>query len=400
MLQYSIEVRYRVVVHRQMGVGKPMAHRILVVDDDPNALRLISYALHREGFEVIPAQNGPEALKLVIEQPPDLVVLDVMMPQMDGYEVCRQLRENPATARLPVIMLTAKSQVEDKVRGFKAGADDYVTKPVLPAELVARVRALLVRSSYLAEPVSNARGRVFAFLGAKGGVGVTTLAVNVAIDLSDHNKSVILVDLNHAAGAVAMQLGLAPGQSLLPMLKDHTTPPTARSVTSNLLLHPSGIKVFPAPSRADVLGLDVEEKTIQAILEELTAQAEYVVIDAGHCLNPVSFAGITAADRLVIVTESDFLSLELVKHTLNVVGNRQRRGTGIDIVMVNRTRSATVISKTEAEEYLKAKLAHFIIPAPEMCFQSNRNRIPIMISQPGNLTVEQIRELAEHLTQK
>ena len=78
----------------------------------------------------------------------------------------------------------------------------------------------------------------------------------------------------------------------------------------------------------------------------------------------------------------------------------QRRGAGIDIVMVNRTRSATVISKSEAEEYLKTKLAHFIIPAPEMCFQSNRNRIPIMISQPGNLTVEQIRELAEHLSHK
>ncbi|MGQ9667860.1 MAG: response regulator transcription factor, partial [Anaerolineae bacterium] len=128
-----------------------MAQRILVVDDDVNALRLIAYALHREGFETLTAKSGPEALQILSEAPVDLVILDIMMPEMDGYEVCRRIREQPATARLPVIMLTAKSQVEDKVRGFQVGADDYVTKPVLPAELIARVKALLARASYIAQ---------------------------------------------------------------------------------------------------------------------------------------------------------------------------------------------------------------------------------------------------------
>jgi pilus assembly protein CpaE len=241
---------------------------------------------------------------------------------------------------------------------------------------------------------------LFTFVGAKGGVGTTTLAVNVAVALADRNKSVILVDFNHTAGAIAMQLGLTPNQSLLPLLRNHAEPPTDRDVGKTLLLHSSGIKVFPAPSRLDATGLAVHEQTIQAILDVLMAQAEYVVIDAGNCTGPASLAGVAAADRLVIVTESDFLALEFVRQTLNVVGNYEKQGAAIDIVMVNRTRSATVISKSEAEEYLKAKLANFIIPAPEICFQSNRNRIPIMLSQPGNLTVEQIRELAEHLASK
>jgi len=377
-----------------------MAQRILVVDDDPNALRLISYALHREGFEVVAAQSGQEALKQVVEQPVDLIVLDIMMPQMDGYQVCQRLRENPDTARLPVIMLTAKSQVEDKVRGFKAGADDYVTKPVLPAELVARVRALLVRSSYLTEPTSESQTTVFAIVGAKGGVGTTTIAVNVAIALAERSKTVVLIDMNYAASAVAMQLDLNPGPSLLALLQETSAPPDTRAITGNLLPHTSGIKVFPAPSRVEAANLSVQPAVIQSILDTVAAQAKYVIIDAGASLNDVSLAGIAASDRVLIVTESDYLALELVKQTIEAVGTIGRRGSAIDVVMVNRTRSATVISRSEAEEQLKTKLANFIIPAPEMCFQANRNRIPIMMSQPGNLTVEQIRELAEYLASK
>jgi len=135
-----------------------MSAKILIVDDNPNALKLVGYALHREGFEVTVAQSGPEALAKAEATPPDLVILDIMMPDMDGFEVCRRLRAMPRTARTPVIMLTAKSQVEDRVMGFQAGADDYVTKPVLPAELVARVRALLAERRCRDDDVGRERG--------------------------------------------------------------------------------------------------------------------------------------------------------------------------------------------------------------------------------------------------
>ena len=124
-----------------------MAEKILMVDDDINALKLIGYTLHREGYEIIAAQSGQEALAKAQKEKPQLVILDIMMPGMDGYEVCRRLRAIPQTAQVPVIMLTARSQVEDKVAGFQAGADDYLTKPVIPAELLARVKALLLRST-------------------------------------------------------------------------------------------------------------------------------------------------------------------------------------------------------------------------------------------------------------
>lgn len=119
--------------------------RVLIVDDDPAALRMIEYIFDRADYEVYLAATGPEALSKADEAKPDLVILDVMMPDVTGLEVCQRLRAQPALERLPIIMLSARDQLEDKVNGFEAGADDYVAKPVEPQELLARAKALLHR---------------------------------------------------------------------------------------------------------------------------------------------------------------------------------------------------------------------------------------------------------------
>jgi two-component system, OmpR family, response regulator len=116
--------------------------RILLVDDEQSIQTLLSYPLRKDGYEVVQATDGREALDRFAEQPFDLVVLDVMLPQLDGLEVCRRLR---ARSAVPIIMLTAKSEEIDKVVGLELGADDYITKPFSPRELVARVRAVLRR---------------------------------------------------------------------------------------------------------------------------------------------------------------------------------------------------------------------------------------------------------------
>jgi DNA-binding response OmpR family regulator len=119
--------------------------RVLVIDDDSATLRLVGYVFHRGGYEVHVAANGAEGLAKAGQVRPDLVILDVMMPDMSGLEVCQHLRSQAATAHLPIIMLSARGEVNDKLSGFQAGADDYVPKPVDPQELVARARALLQR---------------------------------------------------------------------------------------------------------------------------------------------------------------------------------------------------------------------------------------------------------------
>ena len=119
---------------------------VLVVEDEAALVTLLRYNLEREGFRVAEARDGEEAMLQLAEQMPDLVVLDWMLPLMSGIEVCRQLRRLPETRRLPIVMLTARGEEGDKLRGLDAGADDYVTKPFSPSELIARLRAVLRRS--------------------------------------------------------------------------------------------------------------------------------------------------------------------------------------------------------------------------------------------------------------
>jgi two-component system alkaline phosphatase synthesis response regulator PhoP len=126
-----------------MGVS---AHKkVLIVEDEQDILQLVKHYLEREGFRPITAISGLDALKKVKEEKPDLVVLDLMLPEMDGLEVCKRLRSMPSTAMLPILMLTAKAEESDTIVGLELGADDYVTKPFSPKALVARVKALLRR---------------------------------------------------------------------------------------------------------------------------------------------------------------------------------------------------------------------------------------------------------------
>jgi two-component system, OmpR family, phosphate regulon response regulator PhoB len=122
-----------------------MRPKILLVEDDANLVELIRYNLDKEGFDVVSTPDGEEALVLAEEERPDVVVLDWMIANLSGIEVCRRLRRAPETSSLPIIMLTARAEEGDRVRGLETGADDYVTKPFSPRELVARVRALLRR---------------------------------------------------------------------------------------------------------------------------------------------------------------------------------------------------------------------------------------------------------------
>lgn len=125
--------------------------RILIIEDDKDIVELVRYNLSADGFEVSSASDGSSGLAQVRKSPPDLLLLDLMLPKMSGLEVCKEIRRDPALNRLPILMLTARGEEADRVIGLEMGADDYVTKPFSPRELVARVKVLLRR----AEPVSD-----------------------------------------------------------------------------------------------------------------------------------------------------------------------------------------------------------------------------------------------------
>src|SRR5438445_78399 len=143
---------------------------IVAADDDPQLLRLVTRNLQFEGYEVIPASNGQQALEEIEEQVPDLVLLDVMMPKMDGFTVCQRVRE---FSTVPIIIVTARGQDQDKVRGLDLGADDYLTKPFSVDELLARVRAVIRRSQFSTREYAQ-------------GLRTTTATGSLVIDYSQH----------------------------------------------------------------------------------------------------------------------------------------------------------------------------------------------------------------------
>ncbi|HMS85995.1 MAG TPA: response regulator transcription factor [Nitrospira sp.] len=126
-------------------MGTATGKKILIIEDEQDIVQLVQHYLQKEGFRSVTATSGIEAVKKVKEEKPDLIILDLMLPELDGLEVCKRVRSNPDTALLPIIMLTAKAEESDTIVGLELGADDYVTKPFSPKALIARVKALLRR---------------------------------------------------------------------------------------------------------------------------------------------------------------------------------------------------------------------------------------------------------------
>ncbi len=172
--------------------------KILIVDDEKQLVSLVSLHMKMSGYEVLSANDGEEALSIIKEERPDLIILDLMLPKIDGWEVCKRLRAESRMGNIPVIMLTARSESADKLKGFECGADDYVTKPFSPRELVARVKRVLARS----ENGSSAPKRY--------NIG------NVVIDLQDFTIKVKSedVDITEKERNILKALMARPGEPL------------------------------------------------------------------------------------------------------------------------------------------------------------------------------------------
>src|SRR5512146_394870 len=229
-----------------------MPEKILIVDDDVDTLRLVGLMLQRQGYQIIAATGGEQGLEKAFEEKPDVILLDVMMPEMDGYEVTRRLRKNPLTSTTPILLFTAKTQLDDKVTGFEAGADDYLTKPTHPAELQAHIRALLTRTrprkaEEPAAPLREQHARVIGVLAPRGGLGASTLACNLAgAFYSRTHAEVILAELTPGQGTLGMDLGTPGPAGLNELLGGRPVEITREKVESLLVAHGSGMLLLLA----------------------------------------------------------------------------------------------------------------------------------------------------------
>ena len=377
-----------------------MAERILVVDDDLDTLRLVGLMLDKQGYKISAASNGRQALALAKSEHPDLILLDVMMPGMDGVEVARQLRADPDTHDIMIIMFTAKTQADDKVAGFDAGADDYLTKPTQPAELVAHVKAVLKRSrrdreTPAAKPVGEG-GRVIGVMSVRGGMGVSTLAVNLGITLyTQYKKGVILADFRPGCGVIGLDLGYENAQGLSNLLSVRPSELGAREVETQLITHSSGIRLLlSSPDPKDSKYITALEH-FAAITAQLSYLAPFVILDLGISLTPLIDRVLSACDLVVIVTEPVVHTLVqtrmLMKH-LQAKGITNER---VFPALMNRSRSGIQLSLGQVQDQLGRPVSVVFPPAQEMAYQASYQNTPLVLLQPDGIITQQFVGLAE-----
>jgi pilus assembly protein CpaE len=379
-----------------------VAERILIADDDRDSLKLIGLMLQRRGYEISVAQNGAQALAKAESEKPDLIILDVMMPDIDGYEVCRRLRTDPGTAQVPIIMFTAKTQVTDKVAGFQAGADDYLTKPIHPAELASRVEAMLLRSARVrAEAVQTTPAHVIGFLGSKGGVGTTTVALNVAVALAQpeigQGKHVMLAELVPGAGSMGLQLGYTHPLGLSTLMSKQVEELDARLIESQLTSHSSGVRLLLAPAEPRSGLLQVHQ--VETVVRQLGRMTDYLLIELGSSLDEATCAAIKYCSFIVLVTEPQHVALTLAQTMLARLAAMDVLREKIGLVLFNRAPSAASVTKTTVEGLL-GEVISVIPPAPELAFQSGEVGAPMYLMQPASLLCGQIRDLAKLIAAK
>jgi pilus assembly protein CpaE len=372
-----------------------MAERILIVDDDLDSLKLIGLMLQRQGYDIIVANNGQQALSKASGERPDLIILDVMMPDMDGYEVCRRLRRDPETQPIPIIMFTAKTMVDDKVAGFEAGADDYLTKPTHPAELASRVKAVLARSAAQRRTTTD-QAMTMGFVGAKGGVGTTTLAMNIAAALVQREPT-ILADFRLGQGTLGLSLGFGRSTGMANLLSRPIAEVTARAVENELVTHSSGIRLLLSSARPKETLLNAAPDSAAAVVRQLKALARNVLLDLGPGLNRVSARLLQEIDQLTLAVEPNRVALTLARDImseLEQVGLAQAR---VNVVLINRAQSSLQIPWQEAEQILNHEMTAIISPAPELAFQAAEAGFPIILFQPTSIVASQFSKLAEEV---
>lgn len=377
-----------------------MAEKILLVDDDLDTLRLVGLMLQRQGYEIRAANNGLQALAMAQSELPDLILLDVMMPEMDGYEVARRLRAEPTTANIPLIMFTAKTQIDDKVMGFEAGADDYLTKPTQPRELFAHMKAVLSRSAKaptLDEPTTE-RGTLIGILAAKGGLGVSTLALNLGVALfAKFDKGVIVADFRPGQGTISLELGYLRSDGLNRLLQRPPTEITPSEIDLELLTHASGIQLLLAshfPRDAQYVN---SLANFEAIARHLPHLAHHVVLDLGTSLTPVNEKVTQNCDRIIIVVEP--VPQTLLQSTA-LIDDLVSNGVGenrINVVLVNRIRSGVQLSRSQVQERVGREIAVTFTPAPELTYQASIKHVPLFDQKTDSLTSQQFTQLAEEV---
>lgn len=371
---------------------------LLIVDDDDVVAEMLEVMLRNAGYEVRRAASGEEALQQIYKAPPDALICDVLLPGIDGYTLCKRVRQHPLTKTLPILMLTAQGDISAKIAGFEAGANDYLAKPFEPPELVYRVKNLLARTTSEALSTPLRRGKIIAVFGAKGGVGKTTIAVSLALAIRLRTRQrVIIVDADLTFGDIAVHLNIAPTRSIVDIVRSGDE--IEREMVNQVLLaHPSGLQALLAPPRPEEAEL-VSPDHITRILDLLAVSADYVVVDCQTSYDDRTLSVFDRADHVLLVITPEIGPLKNTSLFLGLANQLGINPNAISIVL-NRANSGVGIGVSEIERVLRRKINFHVVSGGQPVVTSVNRGMPLILEQPKHPFVQQMLYLGDQLVKQ
>lgn len=371
--------------------------KVLLIDDDPQLRNILSRILNRNDFEAIIAEDGATGLRLAREEQPDLIILDIMMPGMDGFEVAQRLHHDPVCARVPIMVLTAYATPYGRKTAIEIGIDDFVTKPFGIDDIVARVKAMTSAPALApletSIPLKTAGdARLIGLHSLRGGLGCTSLAISLASALKHlWRLPTLLLDADYASGQVALALNRRESLSwrdLMQAGKEDTLQPL---LDSRLIAHEDGLHVLAAP-RDPHQAEWISPKVVNHSLGLLKQPYEYIVADLAHDLRENTMAMVRQADKVLHLLSADAVSVRLAKRALAAYRARDVRPEDVLLVLVD-TRPGRPARVRDLEIALGQPVSVYIPYAATMTEAIDRG-LPFVDAFPDHRLTHIVEDLA------
>lgn len=380
-----------------------MIKKILIVDDEVETLRLISIALRRQGLQVITANNGTQALELAFTEKPNLIILDIMMPDINGFEVVKRLKANTKTDDIPVLIFSARNQSSDKVTGYESGADDYLTKPIHPAELISHVKTLLDKSPVII-PQDHPKNYSVGVIGAAGGVGTSSVAINIACMASQHLqlRNVIGLEMTPGHGTFRNVYGVGDEKKTIEdFLKMPLQEITGETIQAELTRMSYGPLILSASS--DLNGSQYYQQTDHAmmLLQQVNQMSSLAFFDFGTMMWPNYEQLLDWCSEVILVTSPLPSAISRTRKLVNeLAGFDFDSVKPLNIISISHGRSSISFTLSEMEQALHHSVSHIIPAAPEQAYQSEQAHKPIGLLRANNIVTQQLSNATAKLVDR
>ncbi len=403
-----------------------MPYKILAIDDHPETLDIVVTTLRSSGYEVIGTQLPARGLALAEKMRPDLVLVDMMMPEMDGKEVCRRLRANPKLAETPIIMFTAEAEANQKLAGFEAGADDYLIKPTEPGEMLARIESMLTSVGKPPELADEPREEpasaitdmaelealfadaskstvalpmqetLIVLVGARGGAGTTTAAINTAVSAAQMKLPTILVDMDMVQGHMALYLNQAMPAGGLNVLAQMSPQSYATQLPKLLISYGEHLQLLLTKPDLDAQRPRLSTVQSASLIESLVKPGRCVVVDLGLGINENTRPFIDRADQVIVCLRPERIALSAAKALLHQLENIVFPHTTLSALVTNIS-GGPVLPQDAMQNFLGQPLLGAVnMDLKDIARSANRG-MPLVQVAPDSEAAETFRQVTHKL---